>query len=170
MTAVVTAIASTAMPPAGISSRRGGIARRRLKEGQRSRERRGKPAATRSSSSAANWGCGVGRSARRSSASRSSLSLGVSIAGLPQFGHCPVQAGAGVRLADAEHSGDLTVLQAGEELERDQLALGWIQLLQRRRDRQLPLAVLGALVEGAGVDVLRLRRQLRLAAAAPQLV
>src|SRR5689334_19287927 len=128
VTAVMTAIASTARPPAGISIRRTGGRRRPPNEGRGRRERRGKPAAARSSSSAANSGRGVGRSARSSAASWSSL--GVSIAGLPQLGHGAVQLRAGVGLADAEHPGDLTVFQAGEELERDQLALARLQPLQ----------------------------------------
>src|SRR3954454_1063739 len=99
----MTAIAIAASPPAGIS--------RRLADSDGrlglSRERRGKAAAARSSSSAANCGRGVGRSAWRSAISWSSL-FG-SIAGLPQLGHCSVQFGAGVRLAEAEDLGDLGV-------------------------------------------------------------
>ena len=73
------------------------------------------------------------------------VSIGAHRAGLPQLGHRPVQPGAGVRLADAEHLGDLGVGEAGEELERDQLALGGAQLGERRGQGQAPLAALDAL-------------------------
>jgi len=43
--------------------------------------------------------------------------------GLPELGHCAMQLRARVRDADAEHRGDLGVVQPGVELERDQLAL-----------------------------------------------
>jgi hypothetical protein len=68
-TAAATAIARIATPPAGISRRRGFTERKRVSGSRVSRERRGKPAAARPSSSAANSGRGVGRSARRSAAS-----------------------------------------------------------------------------------------------------
>ena len=55
------------------------------------------------------------------------------IACLPQLGHRPVQPGARVRLADAEHGRDLGVGEPGEELERDQLALCGLERRQRRR-------------------------------------
>src|SRR6476646_8697821 len=163
--AVVTAIARIATPPAGISSFRGCIDRSRSNGVHRQCVRRGKPAAARWSSSAANSGRGAGRRAWRSAISWSSL--GVSIAGLPQLGHCAVKLGAGVRLAQAEHLGDLGVGEAGEALERDQLALAWIEPLQRGGDGQAPLVVLGS---AEALDVGGFGCQLRLPPATPQLV
>ena len=82
-----------------------------------------------------------------------------------------MQLGAGVRLADAEHGGDLGVAEAGEELERDQLALA-------RRSRRASAAAsasrrsLASAPSSAAApcEVGRLGRQLGLAAAAAQLV
>src|SRR4051812_2638746 len=159
-------IASAASAPPPTNRRRGCIPPRRGRRG--SRERRGKPAAARSSSSAANCGRGVGRRAWRSAINGSSLSG--SIAGLPQLGHGSVQLGAGVRLARAEDLGDLGVGEAGEELERDQLALGRLQALERGGDGEAALAALGALVGAEAAEVCGLRRQLGLAATAAQLV
>ena len=133
-------------PPAGISSCRGCIDRSRVERassGQRasaagSPRRRARRARRRTRAAAP--------AAGRAASAASWSSLGVSIAGLPQLGHGAVQLGAGVRLADAEHRGDLGVGEAGEELERDQLALARLEALQRGGDGQAPLAVLGALV------------------------
>src|SRR4051794_11616812 len=160
----MTAIATTASPPAGISRRLAGSDGRL----SLSRERRGKPAAACSSSSAANCGRGVGRRAWRSAISWSSL-FG-SIAGLPQLGHGSVQLGAGIGFAEAEDLGDLGVGEAGEELERDQLALGRLQALQRGGDGEAALTVLGALAGPEAVQVCGLRRELGLTPAAAQLV
>src|SRR3954454_25230255 len=148
----MTAIATTASPPAGISRRLAGSDGRL----SLSRERRGKPAAACSSSSSANCGRGGGRTAWRSAISWSSL-LG-SIAGLPQLGHGSVQLGAGVRLAEAEDLGDLGVGEAGEEFERDQLALARLQALERGRDGEATLVVLGALFAPEAGEVRRLGR------------
>ena len=72
---------------------------------------------------------------------------------------------------DPEHGGDLGVGEAGEELERDQLALARRRARRaRRRARRRALALLDALVGGGARDVGRVRRQLGLAAAAAQLV
>ena len=65
---------------------------------------------------------GAGRSSRSAAASSVSSLKGF-IACLPQLAHRSVQPGAGVRLGDPEHDRDLGVGEAGEELERDQLAL-----------------------------------------------
>jgi hypothetical protein len=81
-----------------------------------------------------------------------------------------VQLGPGVRLGDADDGGDLGVAEAGEELERDQLALARLEAGEAGGQRQAPLAGLGALVGRSGDEVGRLRRQLGLAAAAAQLV
>jgi len=78
--------------------------------------------------------------------------------------------GAGVRLAGAEDLGDLGVGEAGEELEGDQLALARLEPLQRRRDREASLAVLGALGEAEAFRISGLGGQLGLTTAAPQLV
>src|SRR5215212_3643480 len=163
----MTAIATTASPPAGISKRLAG-SDGRLGLSRERRERRGKPAAARSSSSAANCGRGVGRRAWRSAISWSSL-FG-SIARLPQLGHGSVQLGAGVRLAEAEDLGDLGIGETGEELERDQLALAGLEACERGGDRQAALAVLGALLHAEAGEVGRLGGQLRLAAPPAQLV
>jgi len=81
-----------------------------------------------------------------------------------------VQPGAGVRLGDADHGGDLGVGEAGEELEGDQLALASLEQGEGGGQRQPPLACLGALVRGGGREVGRLGRQLGLAPATAQLV
>ena len=130
--------------------------------------RRGKPAAARSSSSAVNSGRGVGRSSR-SSVNRVSSS-NRSIEGLSQLGHGAVDAGAGVRLADPEDRGDLGVAEAGEELERDQLALACLQPREPARRASRRSELLGARLDRGRVDVGRLGRELGLAAAAAQLV
>ena len=58
------------------------------------------------------------------------------IACLPQLGDGSVEPGAGVRLGQPEHGGDLGVGEAGEELERDQLALGAARASPARRRRR----------------------------------
>ena len=55
--------------------------------------------------------------------------------GLPELGHGAVQLGAGVGDAHAEDRGDLGVVQAGVELQRDQLALARLELRPARRAR-----------------------------------
>src|SRR3954451_3551045 len=168
--AVATAMTTAAAPAAGMRICRGVSEASQVRSSSHGpvAGRRGKPAAARSSSSAANCGRGVGRRAWRSAINWSSLSG--SIAGLPQLGHGSVQLGPGVRLARPENLGDLGVGETGEELERDQLALARLQALQRGRDGEAPLAVLGAPAPSEAVEVGRLRGQLRLAAAAAQLV
>src|SRR5439155_23263229 len=56
------------------------------------------------------------------------------------------------------------------ELERDQLALARLQALERGGDGEAPLAVLGALLKPEATQVGGLSGQLRLAAAAAQLI
>src|SRR6185312_6653972 len=129
---------------------------------------RGKPAAARASSSAANSGRGVGRSSR-SSANRVSSS-NRSIEGLSQLGHGAVQAGVGVGLADPEDGGDLGVAEAGEEFERDQLAVARFEVGERGFEGEPPLGALGARLDRGAVEVGGLGGQLGLAAAAAQLV
>src|SRR5262249_43966180 len=125
ITTVTMAMATSAVA-APERSRRWGERRSRsaraLTGGPFERERRGKPAATRSSSRLAKSSRGVGR-ASASAVARSPWSLERSIACLPQFVHRPVEPGADVRGADARYAGDLAIGEAGEELERDQLAL-----------------------------------------------
>ena len=57
------------------------------------------------------------------------------IAGLPELLHRAVQQGAGVRLADPEHAGQLGVGHPGVEFQRDDLPLAGGQLRERGLDR-----------------------------------
>ncbi len=88
----------------------------------------GKPSAAQASSSAAKSWSISGRTARSSRASSVSDSV---IEGPPQLFECSVQAGAGVALADPGHGRDLGVREPGEVLERDQLAVAAVELIQR---------------------------------------
>ena len=137
------------------SRRRGGSRPQPLDADARSadaagRERRGKPAAARSSSSAANSGRGVGRSAAQ---------LGDQLVVVPKGLHrMPPSAWSRLGAAWCRRStrrcratrGDLGVGEAGEELERDQLALARRRAAARAAaSGEPPLARLGALVRRA---------------------
>ena len=80
---------------------------------------------------------------RDPAASRAQRSL---IAGPPQLLDHSVQPGAGVRLRDPDHRGDLGVGEPGEELERHQLALPRRQLGDRGAERRSAERHLGALL------------------------
>jgi hypothetical protein len=78
-----------------------------------------------------------------------------------------VKAGAGVRLADREDRGDLGVAEAGEELERDQLAFARFELGEGGTQGEPLLGALGARLDRRAVEVGGLGGQLRLAPAPP---
>ena len=127
--------ASTRRPTttaARTQAKRGGGQDQRAPVGFRPRPRRrvrggrGKPAAARASSSRAHVGSGRGGSSRSSAPSSSSSGGRVSgavIDGLPELGHGAVEERAGVGGADAEHGGDLGVVEPGVELQGDHLAV-----------------------------------------------
>ena len=135
-------------------------ARQRARRGPRGR---GRPARPR----------GRGRSPRARArprdpaASRAQRSL---IAGPPQLLDHSVQPGAGVRLRDPDHRGDLGVGEPGEELERHQLALAGRQLGDRGAERRSADRHLGALLGADRRLVDGLGDQRRLAPAPAQLV
>src|SRR6476469_3938067 len=167
------AIVASAAPPVVKSRRWGESARKRvarLATGERRpREPDWKPVATSASSSAAKSGRGSGRSSA-SALEMSSYSLERSIACLPQLDHGSVQLGAGIRLAGAEHTGDLFIGEPGEELEGDQLTLARLELTQSSSEDEAQLAslVFHSAHDARGVD--RLGAALGMTATAAQLV
>src|SRR5581483_3932072 len=78
--------------------------------------------------------------------------------------------GSGGALAGADDRGDLGVREAGEELERDQLALAGRERRERRPQGGAPQRGVGGLLGGRGALVGRLRRELRAPAPPAQLV
>jgi hypothetical protein len=61
-----------------------------------------------------------------------------------------VDSGAGVRLADREDGGNLGVAEAGEELERDQLALTRLEAREGGAQGESPLGALAVTPSAAG--------------------
>ena len=134
---------------------------------------RGKPAAARVSSSRAHAGSGRGGSSRSSSPSSASSGGRVSgavIDGPPELRHGAVELGAGVGDADAEHGGELGVVEPGVELERDQLALARRQAGERGADGGALERALGGVVGRRRAGIRRLGGERRGALAPPQLV
>ena len=142
------------------AERGSGDARPRAPRRARGAAARGKPAPTRGVELAGEGGPGARRSSRSATASSPSSARSGStrrpasaassaassrttqgsvrrvIDGLPELGHGAVQQGAGVGDADAEHGGDLGVVEPGVELERDQLALARRPARRARRARR----------------------------------
>src|SRR3954470_2195732 len=183
-------IASTTTSAAEAASpRAGNVSRAHLmpRRGVPLAAARATPRSARSSSERAKAGPGTGRSSRRatarparsarsgstgrparasSSAASSRVKVSV-IDGLSQLLDGAVEERAGVGERDAEDGGELGVVEAGVELQRDQLALARRQGPHRLAQGGAPQRRLGCVLGGRRLDVGRLGGQRSGAPAAP---
>jgi hypothetical protein len=90
--------------------------------------------------------------------------------GLSQLADGPVEACPGIRLARAEHAGDLRVRESAGELQEDQVALLAVERRQRRPNYLAADSRLGVVVDARRFLILGIDLEAGSALAAAQLV